>query len=505
MRPVLEIKDLSFSYEGEEDLTLSEINIKVNKGEIVLLAGESGSGKSTLVRLINGLCPHFYQGKIKGSVTYNLDDHNHDISTQDLTLPQISSFVGSLFQDPERQFFALTVEEEIGFALEWQNLTQDEIAIRVKQSALFTGIWDIKDNLITKISEGQKQRVGIASLLALGPRVLVLDEPTANLDYKMCLKLGELLISLKNAGITVIIADHRLFWLKDVVDSIYLLDKGRVVCQMSARDLANLNDTKVSYFTSLRKISVDDLVKEANGKLAVNNELKDFAADDLKSEGGKGDPDENKNIVEISGLSFSYKNEKEIFNNISFSIPKGMSALIGENGLGKTTLCRILFGLEKITSGKITVGCVEINKKNAHKYISLVLQNADYQLNLNSVEAEVELTFKLAKIPFTQEIIDSMLKKVGLLEFKHRHPQTLSGGQKQRLVILLGVIRNKKLLILDEPTSGLDAQNITRVIDLLNEYVEHGGSVLFVTHDYEFISASKAQVLQIENIIKSKE
>ena len=230
--------------------------------------------------------------------------------------------------------------------------------------------------------------MGLAELIALKPSVLILDEPTANLDYESCIELGKLIVELKNLGISIIIADHRLFWLKDIVDKIFIMDNGEIIKNITKEEILKLNND----------LEVDTLLQKIYG-------LRNFNFKDVRGE--LPDAQETLNpILEIKDLSFSYKGGEKIFDKLSLKMAPGIVGLIGRNGLGKTTLCRILFHLEKYQSGEIFIGGEKINKKNALKKLSLVLQNADYQLNMKTVKSEIEICLKFAHKTYDENLID---------------------------------------------------------------------------------------------------
>ena len=467
---MIELKHVSYAYSGTEKNAVNDISCVVNNGEIVLCTGRSGCGKSTLIRLINGLCLHYYQGKLQGDVV--IDGEN----LKDLELGQIAKKVGTLFQDPERQFFALNVEDEIAFALEWQGITREEIKKRVEDVIARFNLEEIRLNPISALSEGQKQKVGLAEIIALCGKNIILDEPTANLDPKSTIELRDLLLELKQEGYCIFIVDHRHYWLKDAVDKVLVMDDGKLYLN---GDFEILGDPQVQERYGLRKAFVED----------KREKLEDI------------DPKCEDYVVRGTNLCFTYKNGKEIFKDFNFALPPGISVLLGENGSGKTTLSRLIFSLEKKSSG--TIEFKGFNDVNPLRLGSIVLQNTDYQLNMQTVYDEIAVCMQLThhEKPSREQVLD-LLRKLDLQDLEKRHPQSLSGGQKQRLVIACALAKDPQLLILDEPTSGLDGANMHRIKKILSDFVKNGRSALVITHDLELMDDINLKALRL---IKRKE
>ncbi len=446
---MIEFKNVSYSYLKDTSKAIDELSFKAPDGMITLICGKSGCGKSTLIRLVNGLCPNYYKGIFKGDI---LIDGISYLDCEDLGI--ISKKVGSLFQNPERQFFALTVEDEIAFSLQWKNLSLDELNSRLEQSLKRFNLTDIRKSKLSDLSSGQKQKVGLAALYALGVKNIILDEPTSNLDNKSINELKDILKELANDGFCIMICDHRLYYLKETNCKILLLDKGRKVYFENFNSLENNPEIH-----SLRSFNLE----------------KPFKWNDVSA---------NKRPIFLKGdgICFKYKDGPEIFNDFSFNLYEGVNILLGANGCGKTTLCRLIFGLEKLNKGSFKF-------QNYKKpVIAMVLQNQDYQLHMQSVEEELLLSLMLSKKKIEKSEVHNLLLKFDLQDLKKRHPHSLSVGQKQRLVILCALALNPNLLILDEPTSGLDGENLQRVKDLLCEFNhQKGKALLVITHDPELL------------------
>ena len=463
---MIEVKNVSYIYSDSKEKALNNVSFTVNDGEIVLCTGRSGCGKSTVIRVINGLCPSYYGGTIEGLVSID----GEITSRMDLT--EISRRVGTLFQDPERQFFALNVEDEIVFALEWMGIDRDEIKRRLESVIKRFSLGDIRNNSIAALSEGQKQKVGLAEIVALHGKNIILDEPTANLDPKSTEDLARLLLELKQEGYCIFIVDHRHYWLNSVADRVLVMSNGQIEKE---GDFSILDNEKLQKEYGLRKAYVTDrrsLLKDLN-------------------------PTGTDYVVKGEHVAFTYKDGKTIFKDLNFAVPEGINVLIGENGIGKTTLSRLIFGLEKLSGGRIEFK--DPKGKKPLQLGSIVLQNTDYQLNMQTVYQEVAICMTLADgvKPHPDKVMD-LLEKLDLSALSYRHPQSLSGGQKQRLVIACALAKNPQVLVLDEPTSGLDGANMQRIKNILYEFATDGRAALVITHDLELIDDENLKALRLE-------
>lgn len=457
---MIELINVTYTYPYQEKSAVENINLKINAGEIVVCTGLSGCGKTTLIRLINGLCPHYYKGTLQGQVKICGED------TVNNTISSISRLAGSLFQDPEQQFFALNVDDELAFTLECMEENPEKIKDDINKTAADFKISNILSSSVTNLSEGQKQKVGLAGIILQKVKVIILDEPTANLDVESTNELAEKLYVLKQKGYAVLIVDHRLYWTKHIADRYIVMSEGKIVKEGSFNIL---QDNEFRKEHGLRNIDIND-----NREILNNCSI-------------------SQNIcLSIENMSFNYKGKPKIFDNVSFTIPYSVTAILGHNGAGKTTLARLITGLNKITSGKILLNNKLTDKKILQSNASLVLQNADFQLYMRScfeeVYTSIDIAYKKMKTDEKIKLTEEILNKFGLIHLKDRHPQSLSGGEKQRLVIACAVAKNPDVIILDEPTSGLDGKNMQKVADILNDMAEKGAAVIVITHDLELIN-----------------
>jgi energy-coupling factor transport system ATP-binding protein len=453
---MIEFKNVSYQYSFQTQKALESVFFEVRPGEAVLFTGVSGSGKSTLIRLINGLAPHYYHGKVSGRVLVNgRDNANRDIS-------EIARDVGTLFQDAEQQFFALNVEDELAFAHECLGVDPDGIEKTIAEIVGRFSLERVIDSAIFDLSEGEKQKVALASIVALKPKIIILDEPSANLDPEATGELARSLDELKKEGITILIVDHRLYWLSELIDKVFILEKGQIV---ESGNFSILENEALRARYGLRKTQISDPRED----LPHVSETK-------------------KPAIETVDLTFAYKGKPSLFDHACVSLPAGeVVAIVGDNAVGKTTFARLLTGLSRMNSGRIHRNGLPLRPRALLKRGSLVLQNADHQLHMKTIKAELESAARGLSKPERDRRVQEMIHHLNLDESVHRHPQSLSGGQKQRLVIGCGMIKNPDILILDEPTSGLDGLNMEIISDKVKEIASLGVCVLVITHDLELI------------------
>ena len=466
---MINIRNLSYTYPHSGRTVLSGLDYTVNPGEAVLVTGASGCGKTTLMRCMNGLIPHFFQGTLEGQVCLGGKD------TREETIPEIALRAGSLFQDPEQQFFTLDVESEIAFGHEQRGVEGESINSIITGIAERLGISHVLKSSLFTLSEGEKQKTALASTLSMKPGALLLDEPTANLDHESTLRLALFVKELKAEGLTIIIVDHRLYWLDGIVDSALIMKEGRVVKQCAFRELY-VEGVRAEY--GLRNPDVEDLHRHIDGIPST------------ASWTGKS--------VTISGLTFGYKGKELLFEDDDFQFPLGkVSSVIGRNGCGKTTLARLLTGLSRFKTGTIAVAGESLSTKKLCRRAGLVFQNTDHQLFMSSVREEMETAGLKVPRKKRREKADSLLESFNLKEFADDHPQSLSGGQKQRLVIACALMKEPDILILDEPTSGLDGKNMSVISETLARIGERGSCVILITHDLELIASASDYILRL--------
>ena len=466
MNEIIRFENVSYTYPFQTHKALDGISFAIPAGEAVLCTGASGCGKSTLVRMLNGLIPHYFHGNMQGRVRVC------GAETATCHIHEISKHVGTLFQEPEQQFFALTVADEMAFALECRGIAPEQIQAKIRAEADRFRLAHLMAASVFDLSEGEKQKVALASILAQSPSVIVLDEPSANLDSGATEEFARILTDLKQQGMTLFIADHRLYWLNKLVDRAFVLENGRI-CETGS-------------FSILEKRSVQDRY----GLRQTRVQAPSVAMVSAGQADGEG--------FRIENLSFAFKNRTPVFESAAAFLPKAsVIAVTGANGAGKTTFARLLTGLLRPRSGEIYYRGRTASPKDLLKHGSIVLQNTDHQLHMKTAGQELAAAARhLPKAERRQRAKD-LLGVFNLSDFIDRHPQSLSGGQKQRLVIACGIIKDPDILILDEPTSGLDGLNMRIIANAIKKLSENGTCVLVISHDQELISTACTHVLAV--------
>lgn len=460
---MIEFKNVSFAYPDSADGSLKNIDLTIQDGQCVLLCGRSDCGKTTLTRLINGLIPQFFEGNLSGEIL--LDGEN----LANLPMYQIAEKVGSVFQNPRTQFFNVDTDSEIAFGMENEAVPQEQMGQRVVETAQALRIKNLLSRNIFALSGGEKQKIAFASVYAMEPDIYLLDEPSSNLDMTAIGELREHLRLIKSQGKTVIVAEHRLYYLTDVADRIIYLENGRIAGDFTLKQFAALSAEKRQSM-GLRAI---DLQEEKPLFAAVS----------------KQPP-----VLELQNVALAYK-KQAVLSNISLqAAPGDIIAVVGHNGAGKTTFSRALCGLHKETTGAYLWNGKTQKMKERMKRSYMVMQDVNYQLFAESVEEEC--TFGI-KQPDTA-LAEQTLEELGLAPFRERHPNTLSGGQKQRLAAAASMVCGKELLVFDEPTSGLDYDSMVRLSTLIRRLSDMGKVIFIVTHDYEFVCRTCTRVLHLD-------
>lgn len=462
---MIEINNVSFSYQNQEKGGLRNINLKINKGECILLCGRSGCGKSTITHLINGLIPNFYAGDLSGKITVN------GLETAGTPMYKIAAHVGSVFQNPRTQFFNVDTDSEIAFGIENAALPPEQLYQRVDETTLALNIEHIRGRNIFELSGGEKQKIAFASIYAMNPDIFLLDEPSSNLDMDAIHDLEKQLHYIKQQGKTILIAEHRLHYLVNLADRIIYLSDGEIV----------------DIYTPQQFVAIEDRQRKKMGLRAI--ELNRITPKNIIHDCSTAP------VLKIKNLCLHHK-KKLILENVTLSASMGdIIAITGHNGAGKTTFSRTLCGLHKETFGEVLWNDSPQPPKSRKRNTYMVMQDVNYQLFAESVEAECYLGI----LNPDKELIDKTLELLNLLPFRSHHPNTLSGGQKQRVTIAVSMICHKEILVFDEPTSGLDYDSMRQVSKLTKKLSAMNKIIFIVTHDYEFICETCNRLLHFDD------
>ena len=463
---MIECKGVSFRYgTGERDVGLTDINLTIPRGQVVLLCGESGCGKTTLTRLINGLIPHYYEGQLTGQVLVN------GLDTTKAPLYQTAAIVGSVFQNPRSQFFNVDTTSELAFGCENLGLAEEEIHRRLRKTISGFCLEPLMNRSIFSLSGGEKQKIACASVSTLQPEVFVLDEPSSNLDAVVTAELAEMIRLWKCNGKTIVISEHRLHYLRTLVDRVIYLRDGTIWEDFTMDEFARLPAARMETM-GLRPLSLEQLSKPCDQALSSRDS----------------------GAIAFSGLRFAYPNCAETVRIEGLSLKSGsITAVIGHNGAGKSTFARCTCGLEKKCQGELRVGARAVKSKACLKHCYMVMQDVNHQLFAESVLDEVLLSMEQENIENAERILDSL----HLLELKDLHPMSLSGGQKQRVAIASAVASEREIILFDEPTSGLDLRHMREVAQNLKNLSARGKTLLVITHDPELILSCCTEVLHL--------
>ncbi|WP_394328902.1 ABC transporter ATP-binding protein [Methanobrevibacter olleyae] len=443
-------------------MNLENINLNIKEGEVILLCGESGCGKTTLTRFLNGLIPNFFDGKRKGEVYLN------DDSVIQMPIYEISEQIGSVFQNPKTQFFNVDTTSEIVFGCENLGIAEDEIKRRLKEVVNDFNLKNLLDKNIFKLSGGEKQKIACASISAVHPKILVLDEPSSNLDSISSWHLEEIIKKWKSQGKTVIIAEHKLFYLENVLDRVIFIKNGKINEEWSISDFKNIDLRDLG----LRQLNLDNL----------NAKHKEYYSNGQK-------------LLELKNFKFKY-DKTPVLDIDRVKIPKNeIIAIIGKNGAGKSTFANCLCGLKRSCKGELIFDEKALKRKDRLKKTYMVMQDVNHQLFTESVLDEILLSMDEGDI----ELAEDILTNLNLIHLKDSHPMALSGGEKQRVAIASAIASKKEILIFDEPTSGLDLKNMMKVSENLRYLQNLGITSFIITHDFELIMETCSHILHFED------
>ena len=462
---MVELKNVSFRYGSEErqdddENSLSGIDLTIHDGEFVLLTGPSGCGKTTILRLINGLIPHFYSGIACGEVLID----GKAVGSQELYDTALK--VGTVFQNPRSQFYNVDTTGELAFGCENRGLPEEQIYERIDDTVTRFSIEKLMDRNIFHLSDGEKQKIACASVDVAGAEIILLDEPSANLDYEATLALRDLILEWRRQDKTIIAAEHRIAYLWDLIDRAVILRNGRIICELSGDEISTLTPN------DLIEMGLRSTIRESPSGISLPLYL------------------EGDEPLTIKDFRLTYSGAKEPAVDIpDITLAAGeITAITGANGAGKTSLLSCICGLEKRCKGTLIFREKSYSRKDRQKLCFMVMQDTGNQLFTESVLEDVLISLP-KDTENEKERAEEILRALDLEPFLERHPQSLSGGQKQRLAIACALASGRRVLLLDEPTSGLDYAHMMETADLLKQLRCMGTTILVVTHDSELIHA----------------
>lgn len=494
-QPLICFEHFSFQYRAQAKPTLNDINLTIHAGEKILIVGPSGSGKSTLAHCINGLIPFNYRGESTGDLRIG------GKRTREMSLFELSQEIGTVLQDPDGQFVGLTSGEDIAFSLENDCVMQDEMRQRVREAAGLVGVEAFLDASPYDLSGGQKQRVSIAGVIIDDVRVLLFDEPLANLDPATGKQAIDLIDRIQSrTDTTVIIIEHRL---EDVlyrpVDRIVLMEGGRIVADetpqalLSGPMLGEVGIREPLYVTALKYANVP-VTPQKQPQSIETLLLSDFEEEAvrrwLRETHPASLPARNEPLLSIEGVSFAYDKKAEpVVKDVSFAICAGeMTAIVGMNGAGKSTLAKLICGFEKPDGGRIALRGVDLAGESIAdraRHIGYVMQNPNQMISKAMIMDEVALGPRARGMPEeeVQRRAEEALRVCGLHPFRKWPVSALSFGQKKRLTIASVLVMEPEVIILDEPTAGQDFRHYTEIMEFLCGLNAAGITVLMITHD----------------------
>ncbi len=492
--PIISFRNFSFQYRAQKKPTLKGINLDIYPGERILIAGPSGCGKSTLAGCINGLNPFSNPGECSGELIVD------GVHAPKSSIFELSAHVGTVLQDPDGQFIGLTVGEDIAFALENSCMPQDEMYEITRHAAELVGIEDHLGYAPHELSGGQKQRVSLAGVMVDDVKILLFDEPLANLDPAAGKQTIELIDEIQEkTGTTVVIIEHRLedvLWRK--ADRIVLMGEGQILADLHPDELLSttlLEENGIReplYLTAMRYAGVELCPEKQPAH--INTVVLDETDHSKMHRWFQARPkaEERKSqqlLLEVRGLSFGYEKGRQTLSDVSLSIQKGeMVSIVGKNGAGKSTFSKLVCGFENPDAGEIFFAGEDLLKQNIRhraKHIGYVMQNPNQMISKTMIFDEVALSLRNTGMPEAKirEKVEETLKVCGLYPFRNWPVSALSFGQKKRVTIASVLVQDPELIILDEPTAGQDFHHYTEIMEFLRGLNEQGVTVVMITHD----------------------
>jgi len=477
VEPVVELEGLTFTYAGSETPALKDINLTVRPGEFVTITGPSGCGKSTLAFCLTGFIPHSFDGVMEGKVIIGGRD------TLTCTPGELAGIVGLVQQDPESQLCTLNVLDEVAFGPENICLPPDEIKKRVKWALSAVGLSGFTDRLVHTLSGGEKQRLAIASVLAMHPQLLILDEPTANLDPRGCREVLSVIKKLHQEHKTaIIVIEHRLQYLLPFSDRLVLIEEGRITGDLQPQQFHH-------YYPTLK-------VKDVQGKGG--------AGSSPSHDGGERSTISDKPLLAVKDITVKYE-QKIALNGVSFSLYPGETvAVMGDNGSGKTTLLHVLLGIRKPDQGQVFFEGEDVTNAGVSqraREMGLTFQNPNHQIFERTVikEARMHSHFLAADLEQSLKRVEQLLEEFDLSSYREQVPFALSLGEKKRLTLVSVLAYQPPILLLDEPLVGQDQERLDLLLAAIYEHQRNGGITIMVCHEPQVVKICCQRVLFFEH------
>jgi len=488
---MIDVASLSFSYvselTGDRVEALKDVDLSADAGSLTLVCGASGCGKSTLMKALTGLVPQMTPGELDGVVRIN------GRNLADVALTDVGHLCSSVFQNPRTQFFCDTVAEELAFCGENYGRERATLRQQSERAAKLMGISHLMERKLTTLSGGQLQKVALACALASGAPVLLADEPTSNLDPAAISEVRAALKVLKEQGLTIVVVEHRLHFLRGLADQVLLMESGRVTRRWNGAEFFSMGQAQ------RRSLGLRTLVDPGPPETWVGQGQAGHQENQVgrqeKQVGRQENREATPSQVRLScrGLSFAY-GANPVFEGLDADFPAGqITCIAGANGVGKTTLVRVLCGLAAPSSGSISMDGVPASRKTRRSACALVMQDTGRQLFSDTLAGELTIGASHA----SGQSGEQLLADFDLANLGERHPLSLSGGQKQRLVIAAARATGRPIVILDEPTSGVDARHLDSITATLRRIADEGAAVVVVTHDGEFAAACADRLITL--------
>ena len=489
MSAILHCDNISFTYKNRSEPSISGINLRIEPGDFILCTGATGCGKSTLLKALNGLIPHEIGGCLTGRVLVD------GVDSRGASVAELSRTVALMFQNPDDQIFSTTVADEVGFALENLGMQPPEIAARVAETLAWVGLAGREKNSVHALSGGERQRLALAAVLAVRPKVLVLDEPISQLDPRGAVELLAVLEKLNQEhGVTVIVVEHRLHEVMPLCRHVMVMEEGKVAWFGSREEafcapevflrlgLRIPQTIHICYRLGIPAVTaaLTDTVERIRCEYPNSGFGQATISEPCHPSGFAATP-----FLNVQKLEFHYEMQgRKILSDINLAVPQGQFvALMGNNGAGKSTLLQHICGLLPPQSGQVSISGKMV--RGLDRRVGMVMQNPDLMLFNSTVEAEVNFGRRQDRGAGAEDSWRDILERIGLTGLEKRFPLALSQGQRVRVAIASVLACRPELFLLDEPTTGQDLGHIDDIIALLQDYAAQGGTVILCTHDTE--------------------